>query len=387
MRDKILVIDDERMILELTSLVLSSKGFEVTTVNNATDGYQLLAQDSYALVLLDYMMPVINGLQALKEIRQRFPKTYVIMFTGKGNEEVAVELMKAGAADYILKPFSNANLVERIENVLRLRDMELRNQELMAERERLLKEIEVWNRELEQRVADKTLELERAHLEILQAEKLAALGHMSAGMVHEIRNPLNSISLFAQVLCADLGEDPEKFSYAEKIIAEVERIDGILVKLLATSKRSSYQLRSLHIEDVVEQSLANFSGQCQAQSIEIVRKMAGNSPEILADEDELGQVFSNLFSNAIWEMSEGGQLTVNVDQNDRELLFSVEDTGGGIPEENLGRVFDPFFTTKENGTGFGLSVVLRIIKNYGGRVSVDSRTGQGTTFHMAIPLV
>lgn len=386
MRDKILVIDDERMILELTSMVLTSKGFQVRTADNAMDGYELLAADQYALVLLDYMMPVVNGLQALREIRGRFPKTYVIMFTGKGSEEVAVELMKAGAADYVLKPFSNANLVERIENVLRLRDMELRNQELLAEQERLLAEIECWNRELEQRVAEKSLELENAHLEILQAEKLAALGHLSAGMAHEIRNPLNSISLFAQVLSSGLTDDPEKVSYAEKIMTEVERIDGILIKLLATSRRSPYHLRSLHVEDVIDKALSKFKDQCLAQSIVVVRDSGERTPAILADADELEQVFSNLFANAIFEMIGGGQLAVAVTHTQQELQIRVADTGGGIPEKDLGRIFDPFFTTKEKGTGFGLSVVLRIIKTYRGRISVESRQGEGTVFHISLPV-
>ncbi len=103
-------------------------------VDNAADSYKLIEREQPALVLLDYMMPKVNGLDALKEIRNRFPETYVIMFTGKGSEEVAVELMKAGASDYILKPFSNAKLVERIENVLRIRSVELRNRSFLRSR-------------------------------------------------------------------------------------------------------------------------------------------------------------------------------------------------------------------------------------------------------------
>ena len=209
MSEKILIVDDEQMILELTSMVLDSRGFEVQTVDNATDSYEIIERERPSLVLLDYMMPKVNGLDALKEIRTRFPDTYVIMFTGKGSEEVAVELMKAGASDYILKPFSNAKLVERIESVLHIRSIEMRNRDLVQEQKKLLDEIEMWNRELEQRVAQKTTALEHAHHEILLTEKLASLGHLSAGMAHEIRNPLNSISLFAQVLCSGLKNEPE----------------------------------------------------------------------------------------------------------------------------------------------------------------------------------
>lgn len=386
MSEKLLVVDDEHMILELTSMVLTSRGFDVSVVDNAPAGYKMIEREKPALVLLDYMMPEVNGLDALKEIRRRFPETYVIMFTGKGSEEVAVELMKAGASDYILKPFSNAKLVERIEKVLRLRTIELHNKALLQEQERLLDEIERWNRELEERVELKTSELEKAHHEVLLTEKLAALGHLSAGMAHEIRNPLNSISLFAQVLSSGLDGEPEMKSYSEKIINEVERIDAILVKLLSTSKRSPFQLRNIHIDDVLENSLQAFQEQMNAQGVVLQAEIGKKTPSILADGDELGQVFSNLFANALFEMKEGGALSVTLENDDKEVLVTVSDTGGGIPEEHLNNIFDPFFTTKERGTGFGLSVVLRIVKTYAGRINVESETGKGTTFQIWLPL-
>ncbi len=385
MREKLLVIDDEHMILELTSMVLSSKGFDVSIVDNATDGYEMIEREQPALVLLDYMMPKVNGLDALKEIRVRFPDTYVIMFTGKGSEEVAVELMKAGASDYILKPFSNAKLVERIENSLRMRSVELHNRELVQEKERLLEEIERWNHELEERVEQKSVALEQAHHEILLTEKLAALGHLSAGMAHEIRNPLNSISLFAQVISSGLEDDPEMKSYSEKIINEVERIDAILVKLLSTSKRSPFQLSNIYIDEIIEQGLLPFMEQINAQGVVLRTDLQEKTPSILADADELGQVFSNLFANALFEMKEGGTLSVTLESDDHDVLVTVSDTGGGIPEEHLNNIFDPFFTTKERGTGFGLSVVLRIVKTYAGRINVISDV-RGTTFQIRLPL-
>ncbi len=387
MREKLLIIDDEQMILELTSMVLSSKGFDVSVVDNAPDSYELIEREQPALVLLDYMMPKVNGLDALKEIQSRFPETYVIMFTGKGSEEVAVELMKAGAADYILKPFSNAKLVERIENVLHIRAIELRNRKLVEEQERLCDEIERWNQELEERVKDKTAELERAHQEILLTEKLVSLGHLSAGMAHEIRNPLNSISLFAQVIRTGLDGDQEMQSYADKIVNEVERIDAILVKLLSTSKRSPFKLRTIHVDAVIEESLQPFLEQMRVQGVVLQKKLSSQTPSILADADELGQIFSNLFSNALFEMKQGGTLSISMEHNDKDILVRVIDTGGGIPEEHLNKIFDPFFTTKDSGTGFGLSVVLRIVKTYAGRINVKSEPGQGTTFQIWLPLV
>lgn len=386
MTERVLVIDDERIILELTSMILRSKGYEVLTADSGRLGLEIVERDAPSVVLLDYMMPGMDGMSALRQIRTRFPDTYVVMFTGKGSEEIAVELMKGGASDYILKPFNNQDLVERIENVLRIRRIELHNRELREERERLLREIEEWNLELERRVEEKTAELERAHAEILQAEKLAALGHLSAGMAHEIRNPLNSISLFAQILKGGLSADAEKSSYLEKILKEVDRIDNILVQLLAASKRPRFELQAVSISEVIDRVLEACNVQVKAQGVTVRRRFLSLPPPIQADTTEIEQIFSNLFTNALYEMRQGGKLEVCLSHDEKEIAIEVADSGGGIPRENLGQIFDPFFTTKEKGTGFGLSVVLRIVKTYGGRISADSIVGEGTTFHIRFPL-
>src|SRR5512147_271268 len=201
------------------------------------------------LVLLDYMMPGIDGLTALKIIRERYPESYVIMFTGKGSEEIAVELMKAGAYDYILKPFNNQDLADRIESVLRIREVEISNAALMKERERLLEEIEGWNRQLEVRVQEKTEALQKMQAENVQAEKLASLGYLSAGVAHEIRNPLNSITLFVQLIKSGI-DDPELCEYVDKILKEVDRIDIIIRKLLDASKRPRFELKEVRIDEL-----------------------------------------------------------------------------------------------------------------------------------------
>ncbi|NIQ97556.1 MAG: response regulator [Desulfuromonadales bacterium] len=386
MGNKILVVDDEKVILELTSMILKAKGFDVLTAENGHRGLELIEEERPDLVLLDYMMPGMDGMTALREVRLRFPDVYVIMFTGKGSEEIAVGLMKAGASDYILKPFNNQDLLDRIDNVLRLRRIEIHNRELREERERLLREIEDWNRELEARVEQKSVELEQAHAEILQTEKLAALGHLAAGMAHEIRNPLNSINLFAQILKSDFSADDDNLSYIEKIFNEVERIDDILVKLLNASKRPHFEPESLVVTDVIDRVLDSFSVQVEAQGIEVVKDYAPTQQTIRADPEEIEQIFSNLFSNSIYEMPDGGQLKISLAHDESGVDVVVSDSGGGIPTENLKTIFDPFFTTKEKGTGFGLSVVLRIVKAYGGKITVDSALGEGTTFNIRMPL-
>ena len=381
----ILVIDDEESILNLLAIILRNRGYTVATANNAKIGLELVASLKPSLVLLDYMMPGIDGLEALKKIRTEYPDTYVIMFTGKGSEEIAVELMKAGASDYILKPFSNQNLVERIESVLRTREIELKNRELVAERELLLNEIRAWNQELESRIEKESAALTRAHAEVVQSQKLATLGYLAAGMAHEIRNPLNSISLFTQLL-RDGINDPEKQEYIEKILKEVDRVDGTLRKLLDTAKRPVYELTDVKLERVIQNALEAFTPQISVQGIKVKFLFSGNMPELKADPAELEQIFTNLFLNAIHEMSAGGELTVELLQENNDAVILVSDSGKGIPKENLPNIFDPFFTTKSRGTGMGLSVVLRIVKNYGGRIEVARSDESGTTFAVRLPL-
>jgi signal transduction histidine kinase len=381
----VIIIDDEQIILDLTSIILKNRGYNVFSAADAGSGLELIENLRPELVMLDYMMPGMDGLTALKEIKQRFPDTYVIMFTGKGSEEIAVELMKAGASDYLLKPFNNQDLAERIENVLRIRDVELNNRELLREREMLLAEIAAWNRELEARVEEKTEALQKAHAEIVQSEKLATLGFLSAGMAHEIRNPLNSISLFIQLLKSGMAES-EKVEYLEKCLKEIDRIDGILRKLLDAAKRPKFEIREVRIDRIIESTLDIFMPQITHQNIEVVREFQRVPPPFQADPLEIEQIFTNLFINAIHEMPSHGTLKVHLDCDESKMTIRISDSGKGIPSENITNIFDPFFTTKSCGIGMGLAVVLRIVKTYFGRIEVEKSDENGTTFLISIPI-
>lgn len=385
MPESILVVDDEMVIRDLTAMVLSARGYDVTTVSSGAAALNAVENSSPSLVLLDYMMPGMDGIQTLSELRKVSPDSYVVMFTGKGSEDLAVEVMKAGAYDYVRKPFNNQDLVDRIDNVLRLRRIEIRNRELLDEREKLLAEIAAWNRELEERVELKTRELEEAQGEIIQAEKLGALGHLSAGLTHEIRNPLNSISLFAQVLNqSDLRGDIS--DYPNKIIEEIERIDDLLVRLLNVSEHAVVDLDAVSVTSVIRHALEGFAEQMRVQGVSLSKNIPSDIPDIQTDENEIRQIFTNLFSNALQAMPDGGTLLVNVMLEGENVKIQVADNGKGIPAENLNRIFDPFFTTRKRGTGFGLSTVLRVVKSHNGRISAHNRPERGAEFVVTLPL-
>lgn len=381
----ILVIDDEEGILNLVALILGKRGYTVAKANDASQGLELVASLNPQLVILDYMMPGMDGLEVLTRIKTNFPDTYVIMFTGKGSEEIAVALMKAGASDYILKPFHNQNLVERVENVLKIRAVEIKNRELIVEREQLLHEIKAWNEELEQRIQKESEALQKAHAEVVQSQKLATLGYLAAGMAHEIRNPLNSIALFVQLIKEGV-EDSDKIDYVEKILKEVDRVDATLSKLMDTAKRPRFELVEVNIEEVIQKALDSFTPQINAQAITLTFSPKRQLPRLKADPVEIEQIFTNLLLNSIDEMSGGGTLTIELDHDDRDIVIRVSDSGRGILAEHLPNIFDPFFSTKNRGTGMGLPIVLRIVKNYGGKIEVVTTKKSGATFLIRLPV-
>lgn len=381
----IVVIDDERGTLELTRLVLTRYGYAVRCAENADEGIELISRTNPELVLMDYMMPGKDGLTALREIRQRFPDSYVVMFTGKGSEELAVELMKSGAAEYVVKPFNSKNLIAQLDNALKLRSIELDNRQLQQEHVRLVGEIDGWNRELQKRVQEKTEALNKAQSEIAQSEKLAALGYLSAGMAHEIRNPLNSIALFVQLM---LQGDPgsEQREYLNKILKEIERVDAIIRKLLDVSRRTRRMVDNVMLDQVVETVLTTFTLQLETAEIQVRRDYESSLVPIKADPAELDQIVTNLLLNALDAMPQGGELSVQVCQENGRVAFRITDTGAGIAPGMTEQIFDPFFSTKAHGSGMGLPVVKRIAAFYQGRVVLEESRPGKTVFLVDFPV-
>jgi len=382
----VVIIDDDPYSLELISMILSRKGYRVLTAASARKGIEIISAQAPELALLDYMMPEMDGLSALREIKACYPDTYVVMFTGNGNEEIAVELMKEGASEYILKTFDSRTLLERLDNVLRIREIELHNKALQQEQARLIEEIDSWNQELQKRVREKTEALQKAQSEIAQTEKLAALGYLSAGVAHEIRNPLNSISLFVQLMRQN-SADQEQMEYLNKILKEIDRIDSIIAKLLGVSHRSRSISSELQIGRVVDNAIDAFSPRIEAGNIRVERHYHGVSPVIKADPAELEQIFTNLFLNALDEMPAGGRLDIEIYEERGRVVVKVGDSGGGIPAGVLPSIFEPFFTTKSRGIGMGLPVVRRIVRFYQGNIAVEKSSPEGTVFRLEFPAV
>ena len=380
----VLIVDDDQEIRNLLSVVLGQRGYSTITAATAAESLCLIASRQPELVLMDYQLPDQDGLTVLREIKTNYPGCYVIMITGKGSEELAVLMMKAGASEYLLKPIDIRTLGERVDAVFKLREIELANQALQSEREHLLQEIETWNHDLQSRVQEKTEALHRAQTEIAQSEKLAALGYLAAGMAHEIRNPLNSISLFTQLLSQG-ADEVETGDYLSKILKEVDRIDGIIRRLVHAANRSRLVVDDVRLDQVLQDALEIFAPQIEARQIQVSFSCHEPPQQIKADRTELEQIFTNLLMNAVEELPPKGLLSIEIASPEGCIEVRVSDTGGGIAPENCEAIFKPFFSTKARGTGIGLPVARRIAQLYHGDVRIEHTSSAGTTFLVTVP--
>jgi two-component system NtrC family sensor kinase len=229
-------------------------------------------------------------------------------------------------------------------------------------------------------------QLKESQEQLIQAEKLTSLGQMAASIAHEINNPLAGVLVYTQLLskkvASDTFKEEEALDYLSKMESEVNRCSRIIRNLLDFARQKELMLRLVDINRVLEQVLSLVGHQAQLQNIEVVKEFSPSLPNVMADFDQLQQVFINLTLNAIQAMPDGGKLTLRSSAVDGEVRIDVQDTGCGISKENLGKLFTPFFTTKAKGkgVGLGLAVVHGIIERHKGRIKVQSEVGKGTTF-------
>ncbi|MEW6410707.1 MAG: ATP-binding protein [Nitrospirota bacterium] len=238
--------------------------------------------------------------------------------------------------------------------------------------------------ELSMRLKKARDEMESAHRKMLQTEKLAALGQLSAGIAHELKNPLTSIKMLFQSFI----KNPEPSQRdIEVITEEINRMDDIITRVLGFSRTESLDLEKTSIVDILRRVIILTRYRTREQRIDLSEGLDTNIPLINVDKAQLEQVFFNLILNAIQAMPQGGKLRVSATlDGNGDLRVAIADTGNGIPLQIQDKVFDPFFTTKEDGTGLGLSVAYAIVKAHGGNIWFESLQGNGTTFFVTLPV-
>lgn len=235
-------------------------------------------------------------------------------------------------------------------------------------------------------------ELEDREAVLIQSHKMRAVGTLTAGVAHELNNPLNNITLTAHMLEEDYAglDDDERLEMIGDVVAEAGRAKKIISNLLDFARETGSQLEPLDLPSLLRETIDLAYNQIKLMGIKIEFSAAGHLPRVHGDSQQLRQVFLNLILNAIDASQRGGKIQVLVVPADEPNYVAVKviDTGSGIPEHILPSIFDPFFTTKARGkgTGLGLSVSQGIVTKHGGRILVSSQAGQGTTFSVVLPV-
>ena len=405
---KILIIeDDEDDAFYIKDILKEGLGNPAPVIDHQLavgSNLEQLNPFQYDLAMFDYRLGEINGIELLRNIRGQGCDIPIILFTGQGDQEVAVEAMKAGATDYLTKgKLSPESVTQSIRYALGLR----KEAELRKQAEEKLQKSHASLTLAHQELQSSMEKLKTAQNQILRSEKLAGIGRMVAGVCHEILNPLNIISGHSQSLLIERSNDLELSADLNSIMEEIQRISKIISGLLKFSRKGNMEFKRSDIRKELESVLSLVEKEMQLDGIQIVRKFDENNLPIYIDTDGIRQVFLNVINNAKFAMSGGGTLTVSTEvlvpgtnwsyyQNkdsptptpDKIMRVKFADTGTGILKEDIEKIFEPFFTTKpeEKGTGLGLSVSYSIIEKHGGKFEIESAVGKGTTVIIDLPV-
>jgi len=399
---RVLVAEDGMMMRRILVRALEGWKYEVTEVENGAQAWEAFEDEPFRMVLTDWVMPEVDGLDLIRRIRSaNLPfYVYIILLTAKSEKEDLVVGMEAGADDFLVKPVDH--------NELRVR---------LREGERIVR--------LEQELAEQNRQLRETQAALVQSEKLASLGQMAAGMAHEINNPIALVANNLAVLKRDVSSALELLDTYRSIHDKIAEVDPELAKKAAEMEEEcDYQWirdespelfdRSLtglqRVRDIV-QNLRSFARldeaeldhmdvnaalfavsqvlhhEIEGRQIELVID-PGDVPTILCEPVKIQQVLHHLLLNAIQASDTGGKITLCSSRCDDGVQIDVRDHGCGMAGSDLAHIFEPFFTTRAvgSGQGLGLAVSYGIVRDHGGSIQVRSQLGRGTTFSVQLPV-
>jgi two-component system sensor histidine kinase HydH len=233
------------------------------------------------------------------------------------------------------------------------------------------------------------MEVKALEAEVAHSERLSALGNLAATVAHEIRNPLNAISMGLQRITTEFQPTEDRDQYAHLIalmLGETRRLNAIVEQFLSLARPVEIKAEELPLKEILKELAALQESLAKQSNVQIQIIAAPNLPPLKADPGHLTQVLLNLMLNGLQAMPQGGTLTLEAKISNGNFLIAVADTGPGIAPENLSRIFDPYFTTKSEGSGLGLAISRRIIEAHGGTLTVCNRAGGGCRFEISFPL-
>ena len=368
---RLLLIEDSEDDALLLVRELRRGGYDIThrRVDSAASMHAALDSGAWDLVMSDHSMPGFSGTQALQLLRGRNVEIPFIFVSGTIGEEMAVSALKSGAQDYLLK----GNL-----------------RRLLSAVERTLQE------------AEGRRERRRLETQVNQLRRFEAIGRLAGGIAHDFNNVLGSILGWAELGQTDLPADHRARQRFDKIRAQAERAAALTRQLLAFARRQVLEPQNLDINSLVSESV-NLMGKVLGEHVQIELRLADGLEPAFADASQLEQIVMNLCINARDAMPEGGTLAISTRMAEirpgveefrsyfrpgRYVQLTIADTGTGMDAQTLEHIFEPFFTTKEvgKGTGLGLATVYGIVKQHNGIIDVESKLGQGTRFHVYLPV-
>ena len=375
---RVFFLEDNPDDIELELYELTSSGYQVTydAARNKKEFMEKLPSLDADIILADYSLPDITGFEAIEIIKQRSIDVPVVLITGEGNEQAAVDSLRLGAVDYIIKR-NISGLSARVGRVL-----------------------EIWaDRKAKKRAEDEEIRLQQL---LFEKQKLEAIGKLSGGIAHDFNNILTGIMGFSEVCLGSAEAGSNLYKRLETIIALSQKGGELVKQLLIFSKKMSTEMRDVDFNFFLKDTI-HFLKRIVEETIEIRLDLHKGPLPVRCDTGQFTQVIMNLILNARDAMHGKGMITMKTEksllpgaetsvsglQQEYCLCLSVSDTGEGIEAVDIRKIFDPYFTTKElgRGTGLGLSIVFSIIKAHGGGIRVFSNKGHGTTFKVYLPLL
>lgn len=384
----VLNVDDLEAQRYVKSRDLRAGGFDVIEASTGAEALRLIEKHKPPVVLLDVQLPDISGFEVCAFIKRKWPEVMVLQTSATfTTSEDRIVGLNAGADSYLVQPAEPLELAAAINALLRIRRSE---DALRALNETLDKQVQVRTAELEEanrQLRKEVAQRKKAESELMQAQKMEAVGQLTGGLAHDFNNLLTAVVGNLDMIRSRVAE-PRIARLADNAFKAAERGSKLTAQLLAFSRTQKLATESVDLNRLIEGSY-ELLNQSLGASVTIKTELDQRAPFVIADHNQLEVSLLNLAINARDAMPEGGTLTIMTacdEANDRKVVLSVTDTGTGMPPEVIARAFDPFFTTKPpgKGTGLGLSQVYGLVRQMGGDVEIKSEVGKGTSIRLVL---
>jgi len=388
-RQRLLIVDDEPEFVKAIGVRLEAEGYEVVPAYNGPDALEKISREEVSLALLDIVMPGMDGIEVLKRLKKIDPWLPVVMITAHSSYETTVSALRNGAVDYIEKPLSTEKLKKTIQQGLRKAKLSAAKSQLkghrdITERKKRMKKEKKGRAELEKTYVKR----QDSKDALAHSEKLAFTGRIAASIAHEIRNPLTNVTMAVQQVKRAIKSEHPMAKHVDIINRNTERINLLITELLNCARPPKLDIQPYDIHKILQNILESNKTKIEAQKIEVVKRFTSKPSLINLDKEQMERAFLNLVINAIEAIPKkrGGKLTIATGYEGDFLVVKIQDTGKGIPEEDIMKVFDPFFSSKSSGVGLGLTICYGIIASHGGIIEVESMLRKGAIFTISLPL-